>query len=78
MGVNHHPFKNVTVAKGVNVRPRLLYYRNKMDGVLSVNPEADIYVVEKIKMSTPYLESNADQQPVKSHYVDGTESPVNS
>jgi len=49
-----------------------------MDSVLSVNPEADIDVVEKIKMSTHCLELNADQQPVKSHYVDGTESPINS
>jgi len=38
----------MTVAQGVNVRPWLLYYRNQLDSMLSVNPEADIDVVEKI------------------------------
>jgi hypothetical protein len=51
--VNSHPFKNAIVAQGVNVKPWLLYYMNQLDSMLSVNPEADIDGVEKIKMSTP-------------------------
>jgi hypothetical protein len=44
--VNRHPFKTVIIAKGANVRPWLLYYSNQLDSTLSVNPEADIDVVE--------------------------------
>jgi hypothetical protein len=53
VGVKRHPFKTVTVVEGVNVRPRLLYYKNQLDSMVSVNPEADIDVAEKIQMSTP-------------------------